>query len=207
MKLLLLLSALMLMTGVALAQTTDLLITEYIEGSGNNKVLEFFNGSGEIINLGQYSLLLYANGGSSPSQTIPLDTYNLYTGETFVLVNSNADGSLLGYANQLSSSLTFNGDDALVLVKSNEVIDSIGTVGFDPGASWSCSQGTTVNQTLRRGALICNGDTDTSDDFDVCLEWSFWIVDSFDGLGEHNSDCSPVANNTDQWGSVKALYR
>ncbi len=129
------------------------------------------------------------------------------TGETHVLVNSNADPDLLGYANQLSGALTFNGDDALVLMKNDEVIDSIGTVGFDPGSGWSCDDGSTVNQTLRRKAEICNGDTDTSDDFDVCLEWDFFVVDSFDNLGQHTSDCISVSDDNGTWGSLKAIYR
>jgi uncharacterized protein len=203
----LILMVLTLMTGGALAQTTDLLISEYIEGSSNNKAVEIYNGSGDLINLGEYSLLLYANGASTPTQTMALDAVSMDTGDTFVLVNSNAEAALLGYADQQTSALTFNGDDALVLMKSDEVIDSIGTVGFDPGDGWSCADGSTVNQTLRRKTEICNGDTNTGDDFDVCLEWDFFVVDTFDNLGQHTSDCFSVADNWDSWGSLKAIYR
>ncbi len=206
-KFALILIALTLMAGSAFAQTTDLFISEYVEGSSNNKALEIFSGSGDLINLSEYSLLIYANGGSTPAQTIALDETSMDTGDTFVLVNSNADAELLALANQTSGNLTFNGDDAVVLVKSDEVIDCIGTVGFDPGSAWSCDDGSTVNNTLRRRPEICNGDTDTSDDFDVCMEWNFFVVDTFDGLGQHSTDCASVANGINKLGSVKAVYR
>ena len=203
----LILTALILVAGSTLAQTTDLFISEYVEGSSNNKAVEIFNGSGDLANLGQYTLLIYANGGTTPAQTMPLDAVEMDTGDTFVLVNSSAEAHLLAYANQVSASLTFNGDDALVLVKDDEVIDSIGTIGFDPGSSWSCDDGSTVNNTLRRRAEICNGDTNAYDDFDVCLEWTFFVVDTFDGLGMHTTDCSSVATGPGSWGSLKAIYR
>jgi len=203
----LILAILTLMTGSALAQTTDLLITEYVEGSSNNKAVEIFNGSGDPINLGAYSLLLYANGASTPNQTMALDAVSLDTGESFVLVNSNAGVELLAYANQVSAALTFNGDDALVLVANEEVIDSIGTTGFDPGSSWSCADGTTANHTLRRRAEVCNGDNVTDDAFDVCMEWIFSAVDTFDGLGQHSTDCVSVSDAAGSWDALKAIYR
>lgn len=203
----LVLTFLTLLAGSTMAQTTDLFISEYVEGSSNNKAVEIFNGSGDLTNLGEYSLLIYANGGSTPAQTIALDAIEMDTGDTFVLVNSNAGPELLAYANQLSGSLTFNGDDAVVLVKNDEVIDSLGTIGFDPGSGWSCDDGSTVNKTLRRRAEVCNGDTDPNDDFDVCLEWTFFVVDTFDGLGMHSTDCASVSTGINNWGSLKAIYR
>ncbi len=53
------------MAGAALAQTSNLLITEYLEGSGNNKALEIFNGTEDIINLGGYAIERYSNGSST----------------------------------------------------------------------------------------------------------------------------------------------
>ena len=35
---------------------TDLFISEYIEGSSNNKVIELYNGTGTAINLSNYSV-------------------------------------------------------------------------------------------------------------------------------------------------------
>jgi hypothetical protein len=51
---------------------TDLLISEYIEGSSNNKAIEIFNGTGAPVDLSNYKLELYSNGSAPPSSTLIL---------------------------------------------------------------------------------------------------------------------------------------
>ena len=56
----------------ATAAPTDLFISEYVEGSSNNKAIELFNGTGAPVDLaaGGYQLQLYFNGvhhGRPPS--------------------------------------------------------------------------------------------------------------------------------------------
>lgn len=206
-KFAIIITALILMTGAAMAQTTDLIISEYIEGSSYNKAVEIYNGTSDLIHLGDYSLLLYANGNSSPNYTMAFDAVDLNPGETFVLVHSSASAELLALGNQVTGSLSYNGDDALVLVKNDEAIDSLGTVGFDPGSAWVCDEGSTQNHTMIRKPEVCNGDTNSGDDFDVCMEWGFAPVDSFADLGQHSSDCASVAIDTGSWDSLKAIYR
>ena len=188
------------------AQTTDLLISEYIEGSSNNKALEIFNGTADEIELSEYQLLRYSNG-SDTATTISFDSYLMVPGSIYVIANEFADTELLDLAQQTSSELNFNGNDSLVLVRGNTVVDSFGQVGFDPGISWTCPGGTTINQTLRRMPGVCNGDDDTDLEFDPCLQYEFFSVDSFDGLGEHNSDCISVGTNRVVWNLVKSQYR
>ena len=79
-RLFFLLSVFCLLAGPALAQTSSLLITEYLEGSGNNKALEIFNGTEDLISLGSYSIDRYSNGSSDPVN-IPLDAVDLQPGE------------------------------------------------------------------------------------------------------------------------------
>lgn len=194
------------LTGVATAQTTDLFISEYVEGSGYNKALEIYNGTGDPIDLSNYAIERYSNGGTTAT-VIPLDSVSLVPGDVFVIANPSADPALLDLADQLSSDISFNGDDALVLVRSLQIIDSIGQVGFDPGSAWTCDLGSTVNATLRRIPSFCEGDTDPTDEFDPCDTFSFFPSDTFDGLGSHSADCTSVGNGTVSWGSVKASYR
>lgn len=59
----------LLLTGATLAfafqsnaQCNELFISEYVEGSGNNKALEIYNASNEPINLGSYRLIRWSNG-------------------------------------------------------------------------------------------------------------------------------------------------
>lgn len=205
-KLFMLMFVCALIGGQAWAQTEDLIISEYVEGSGNNKALELYNGTGDDIDLGAMAIERYSNGSIS-AISIALDAVVLGSGNTWVLANPQADAAVLAVADQLSGDINFNGNDALVLVRNGDVVDSFGRVGEDPGIGWSCQEGTTVNSTLRRLATICSGDTDPFDVFDPCLEYAFEPSDYFDGLGDHVVDCNSVPIRDASWGEVKSIYR
>lgn len=194
-------------TDNATAQTADLIISEYVEGSGNNKALEIYNGTEDVINLGGYTIERYSNGAVT-SVSIALLAVDLDPDDTFVICNPLAETALLVKADQTDGNINFNGDDALVLtLGGSTVIDSFGRVGEDPGSFWSCIEGTTANSTLRRLSSICEGDTDTGDVFDPCVQWSFEATDYFTTLGFHISDCGAVASEISSWGDIKSLFR
>jgi hypothetical protein len=164
---------------------TDLIISEYVEGTSNNKAIELYNGTGQIINLTSYTLETYFNGSSTPTK-LALPNFELANNSTYVIANSSSAAGLTSKANLTTSSaaLTFNGDDAVVLKKGATVVDSIGQVGKDPGSTW----GTTVkteNQTIVRKSNITTGDTTTTDTFDPALEWDGYPVDTFTNIGSH----------------------
>lgn len=190
----------------AAAQTADLLISEYVEGSGDNQAVEIYNGTADDINLGGYTLRRYPNGVTTPV-SIALTAVTLAPGDTYVVVNSLAASALLALADQISADLVFSGDDALVLAAGGQPVDSFGRVGEDPGNFWSCLDGTTQNHTLRRLAGVCEGDTVIDDVFDPCVEWSFLPADAFDGLGSHSDDCGSVPSRGTSWGNLKASFR
>ena len=73
--------------------------------------------------------------------------------------------------------------------KDGTVVDSFGQVGVDPGSEWT---GGGVDDTLRRKATICAGDTNPDDAFDVSVEWDVFAINTFDGLGSHTANCGPV---------------
>jgi predicted extracellular nuclease len=206
-RILVFVSVFCLFTGGALAQTSDLLISEYVEGSSNNKALEIFNGTEDVIDLGSYTIERYTNG-STTSVSIPLGAVSLDPGDTWVITHNLASAELLALADQTDGNLNFNGDDSLVLTfAGTQVVDSFGRVGEDPGDFWSCDDGNTQNHTMRRLSSVCNGDTITDDEFDPCLEWSFFASDVFTGLGTHIADCGAVGNSAPTWGSLKASFR
>jgi len=206
-RLMLLVSIFCLIAGAAFAQTSNLIISEYVEGSGNNKAIEIFNGTEDFIDLGAYSIERYSNGSTS-AVSIPLDKVDLQPGETWVITSPLADPSLLSLANQTNTNINFNGNDALVLVfAGSQVVDSFGRVGEDPGSYWACDEGNTANHTMRRLSSICTGDTDSGDVFDPCLEWSFFGIDVFSGLGHHIADCGAVGISASSWGALKASFR
>ncbi|USQ75281.1 ExeM/NucH family extracellular endonuclease [Ornithinimicrobium cryptoxanthini] len=177
----------------------DLIISEYVEGSGNNKAIEIFNGTDAAVDLAaeSYVLRLYSNGSDTPSFSIAL-TGTVESGGVYVVANSQQAGIPQMVINQLSGSLSHNGNDSYVLVKGDPgtTIDSFGQVGFDPGASWGTTPTITVNATLRRLPSICSGDTVTNDEFDPAAEWSGFPIDTFSGLGSHVADCGPSEPQT-----------
>ncbi len=97
---------------------SGLFFSEYVEGSSYNKAVEIYNGTGAAVNLGAegYAVEIYFNGNSSPGRTIPLEG-TLADGGVFVLAHPSADPVILAVADQISSGVLFNGDDAVVLRK------------------------------------------------------------------------------------------
>src|SRR5687768_11086415 len=80
----------------AVAAPTDLLISEYVEGSSNNKALEFYNGTGSAVDLaaGQYVVQFYFNGATTAGGTVAL-TGTVADGDVFVLAHASANAAIL----------------------------------------------------------------------------------------------------------------
>jgi len=108
---------------------TDLFISEYVEGSSNNKYIEIFNGTGATVDLANYDLVNYSNGSISPGAALALSG-SLVNGETFVIRNSSA--VVWGGISDVSTSsnvMTFNGNDVIALRYLGTNIDVVGTIG------------------------------------------------------------------------------
>lgn len=174
----------------AKAQPTELFFSEYIEGSSNNKALEIYNGTGSAIDLlaGGYSIQMFFNGNPVAGLTINL-TGTVAAGDVYVVAQSSASPVILAQADQTNGSGWFNGDDAVTLRKGTVVIDSIGQAGFDPGTEWGAGLTSTADNTLRRKAPTCSGDTNPTDAFDPSIEWDGFATDTFGDLGAFNSTC------------------
>jgi hypothetical protein len=181
-----------------MANYSDLIISEYIEGSSNNKALEFFNGTGAPINLTGYSVQVFFNGAATASLTINL-AGTVAPGDVFVLAHTSANATILAQADQTNGSGWFNGDDAITLRKAGVVIDSIGQVGVDPGSEWGSGLTGTADNTLRRMVTIGSGDTNTTDAFDPATQWVGFVNDSFGDLGTYTPEAgsaTPVVSIT-----------
>ena len=96
------------------------------------------------------------------------------------------------------TSMYFNGNDAvtLELLGTGIVVDLIGKVGEDPGASWSDSDGNywTKDHTLIRKSSIFQGVSTNPTIFDPTLEWDSLPVNTFINLGVHDCDCNINSN-------------
>jgi predicted extracellular nuclease len=175
--------------GGAKAASTELFISEYIEGSSNNKAIEIYNGTGASIDLAAnaYAVQMFFNGSSIPGLTINLSG-TVAAGDVFVLAQASASAAILARADQTSGAGWFNGDDAIALRKGTNVVDTVGQIGFDPGTEWGTGLTSTADNTLRRKSAIQAGDTNGADAFDPGVEWDGFAVDTFAGLGSHTVD-------------------
>ena len=181
--------------GAASAAPTELFISEYVEGSGNTKAIEVYNGTGAAVNLTDagYRIEMYFNGGTTAGLTVPL-TGTVADGDVFVLAHAQAAEAVLAVADQTSGSGFFNGDDAIVLRRGagGPVVDVIGQVGTDPGSEWGTGVLSTADNTLRRQPTVDTGDTDPTDAFDPAAQWAGFAQDTVDDLGRHSAGGGPV---------------
>lgn len=166
---------------------SDLIISEYIEGSSNNKAIEIYNGTGETIDLSEYQLELYINGKTTVNKTEKL-TGQLEHDKTLVIVHSSSNEDIKSKGDIESAVTSYNGNDALVLKKGDAIVDSIGKVGEDPGDAWENNGVSTKDMTLVRDSSITSGDTNPFDDFDPSVEWEANEKDSTVNLGTHAMD-------------------
>lgn len=165
---------------------TDLFISEYIEGSSNNKALEIYNGTGATVDLSAYSVALYSNG--SVTGQVRALTGTLAHGEVYVIANSQANATILAQADISIAFVSgqfganWNGDDAIALLKNDVVIDVFGIIGNDPGTSWTIGDDATatLDNTLVRAATVM-GPSATW----VPAEWIVHPADTFTFIGSH----------------------
>ncbi len=155
------------------AQTpTDLFFSEYVEGSGNNKCLEIYNPTSQVIDLNNYYVVRFSNGNSGYAEggiTHLVGTLQPY--KTFILVNGQTTSTptspacspvLQAMADQLDHDYPaptyMNGNDAIGLIKTPNgdppnstnitSVDLIGQIGLGNAISletgWSYVQDSTL---------------------------------------------------------------
>lgn len=173
----------------------DLIISEYVEGSSSNKYIEIFNGTGESVDLSNYRLALYPNGGSTPNPSPVTLSGTLAHGQVIVLRNTAATLTLPnGVSSTVNTSVNYNGDDALALQKNISGvwtnIDIFGQIGFDPGTAWSSNNVSTVDKTLVRKTDILVGDSIGDNVFDPSIQWTQFNMDTVSNLGSHTANIS-----------------
>ena len=179
-KEMIILAAALLGMGMASAQDThtysDLIISEYVEGSSYNKAIEIYNGTGADVDLSAYTLQKQTNGAGEYGNALELSG-TLADGLTYVIVVEDCDNSdLRDLADSIASSqaMNFNGNDAVALFKGSEKIDEVGV--FGSSEDWG------KDVTLRR--IYGEGPTATYDP----SEWTEADKDDFSDLGKFGAD-------------------
>lgn len=140
----------------------ELFISEYVEGSGNNKAIEIFNPTEEAIDLSTYQLVRYSNGSLSPNPVELSGTIEAQS--TFVVVLDKRDPNGTGLEQPVDSALMekadiflcpvyeinkmmyFNGNDAVTLEKTTgDIVDIVAKAGLpDTDNGWTNITDTTI---------------------------------------------------------------
>ena len=179
-----------LLPGAALAAeptvASDLFISEYVEGSGSNKAVEIYNGTGVEVDLSQYTLVMVNFGGSGTptkdaSEKSMSLTGTLGNGETFVYYNSGIDSELTSVTNKDSNNtvINFNGNDYVYLKKDDTVIDVIGGTSTSMN-DYSYSGAFAADCTLVRNANVTGPSATYQEN-----QWTDQGKDVLTGLGAH----------------------
>lgn len=193
-------SALVLGSVVATTTQAELIISEYIEGSSNNKAIEIYNPGNVSVNLSGWQLQTFFNGSLTAGLTLNLSG-TLAPGAVYVVAHASANTQILAQANQTTTAGWFNGDDAVALVRAGERVDVLGQIGFDPGTAWVNGAVTTLDRTLRRKPGVTAGDPVGDDPFDPALEWDVYPQDDVSGLGQHSGGGSTDPDPVSQCGA------
>lgn len=141
---------------------TELFISEYVEGSRNNKALEIYNPTTDTVDLSKYRVTRWQNGSASwTSQYSDKLSGKLAPKDVVILVLDRRDTTQIGQDTPVvlslrlkadlflskdyntSFAMSFNGDDALSLDKLNattskyDLVDIFGKIGERPVPGWS----------------------------------------------------------------------
>ena len=158
---------------------SELFISEYIEGGGNNKALEFYNPTSTTINLTGYSIVVLR--GSS-NDTIQLSGMVLAND---VHVISHASASLVNIIahSDATAPIYYNGDDVIYLLKGNIVIDAFGNLPL--AGNYAKDNTYQRKQTINKGALTWN-----------VADWNVLPKDTDSLIGSHVSNCGVICTTT-----------
>jgi hypothetical protein len=151
-----------MLTGFVSAQCNELFISEYVEGSRNNKALEIYNPTDKPVDLSQYRVTRWQNGSAAwTAQMSDALSGTLQPKDVAVLVLDRRDTTKTGQDTPVvltlrlkadlflskdyntSYSMSFNGDDAVSLDKLNTTtskyvpVDIFGKIGERPSPAWS----------------------------------------------------------------------
>ncbi len=154
----------------------DLIISSYVEGSGYNKSIELYNGTGAAVDLSNYSLRLQSNGIGSFGNEYRLSG-TLTNNSTYVITHKSCTNEELIAKSQVFTDnvMNFNGNDAVALYRNGVMIDIIGYADDGGEVMWG------ENVTLTRKPYVTHPITSYNAD-----EWEEYPIDSFDKLGSHN---------------------
>ncbi|MDC3397103.1 hypothetical protein OAW57_00245 [Flavobacteriales bacterium] len=177
-----------------------LFFSGYAEGSSNNKFLEIYNPTGDVVGLDGYAYPSVSNAPDNGAGNY--DFWNDFAagasvapGDVYVIAHPSADSLILAEADETFTFLS-NGDDGFILVMGSQEdfvqIDAIGDWNGDPGSGWpvaGVSNGTKDHSLIRKSDVTSGNGGDWVASAGTNEEDSEWIVldqNDWTGLGSHD---------------------
>ena len=186
----------------------DLFISEYAEGSSNNKYLEIANFTGAEVDLAGYALPSVSNAPTTDGEheywnpDIFGANASIADGDVWVVCHPDSDATIIERCDSEHTYMS-NGDDGYKLVKGTEesytVVDTLGDFMGDPGSGWDIcgvASGTQDHTLVKKEGKEGNADWNasrgtTADDCDwIVAEKDAFMLTDWDGLGSHCYDSS-----------------
>ncbi len=154
----------------------DVLISEYVEGSGYSKAVEIYNSGSTAVDLTGYSLVYYSKGETAPKKILDLSG-SLGANAIKVITNNHKDNAIVldAAVDSQSAAIYFNGDDKVGILKGDTLVDLFGEVGTT--GDWA------KDITAERNANV----TAASSTY-VESEWTTKAKNTFSGLGARSGD-------------------
>lgn len=146
--------------------------------------------------LANYRIEIYFNGATTPGTTIPLSSNASPLSPCNSWILADNGGTLAITPDQTSSSNFWNGNDVIILreVSTGRVVDSMGTLGVDPGTGWTGGGITTNEKSLCRKEAVLLGDNNPNDAFNPSTEWMEYSQNTVFSAMDLNCKCSANPN-------------
>ena len=191
------------------ASECSLFISEWAEGSSNNKYIELFNPTSAPIFLDEYLMAKCVNGCTSPDYytNFPIGA-QVQPGGIYILAHGSADSLILAVADMIWDGAPGigNGDDATFLAKISStdttIVDAVGLFGPDPGNGWNVAGVTTAtqNHTLVRKDDVSRGNggdwTASAGTNPIDSEWIVLDNNDWSDLDVHTFSGACLADNS-----------
>ena len=191
--------------GSCLAPMVNLFISEYAEGSSNNKYLEIYNPTSDTVDLSAYAYPSVSNGANTVGNYDDWNDFDagavILPNNVYIIAHPSADPAILSLADETHYNF-FNGDDGYALVYGDQsnytVIDWLGDFGVDPGSAWDVAgiSNATKDHTLIRKCNISQGNSDWISSAGTDSLNSEWLVlpnNDWSNIGQH-SVCNACDN-------------
>ena len=152
----------------------NLMISSYVEGTSYNKALELYNGTGQTLDLSDYTLQKQSNGEGEFAPVFKMSG-SLPNGQTYLVALNDYRNVIKPQAQAVTDTvMSFNGNDAIALYQNGILVDIVGYADAGSSLLWG------LDKTLKRKSSV----THPSSSYDE-TEWDSYSVDYFSALGSH----------------------